>query len=203
VDPVLDEQALDVGDLLHEPLVLGRDAEPHHPFHPGAGIPGPIEQHNLAGGGQVGEVALEVPLGALALARLLQRHHPGPAWVQVLGEPLDRAPLAGGVAALEHDNQPLAGGLEPVLELQQLDLQQPLGPLVLLAPHLLGIGIALAPGVHRPTVGTHQHRLVVVAIVHPQVRQLVQQVAGLGRGADVDDLVVSAHPNSLDSSGVR
>ena len=95
------------------------------------------------------------------------------------------------------------GLLDPVLQLQQLDLQQPLGPLVLLASHPLGVRIALAPGVHRPTVGAHQHRLVVVAIVHPQVRQLVQQVAGLGRGADVDNLVVSAHPNSLDSSGVR
>jgi hypothetical protein len=119
----------------------------------------------------------------------------------VLGEPLDGAALAGRVAALEHHNQPLTGGLDPVLELQQLDLQQPLGPLVLLAPHPLGLGVALAPGIHRPTVGSHQHGLVVIAIVHPQLWQLIQQVAGLGRGADIDHLVLSAHPRSLDAVG--
>jgi hypothetical protein len=46
----------------------------------------------------------------------------------------------------------------------------------------------------RPTVGSYQHRLVVIAVVHAQVGQLVQQVAGLDRGGDIDDLVVSAHP---------
>jgi hypothetical protein len=116
----------------------------------------------------------------------------------VLHEPLDRAPLAGRVAALEQDDQPLTGGLDPVLELQQLDLQQSLGPLVLLARHPLAIGIALAPGLHRPTVGPHQHWLVVIPVVHAQIGQLIQQVAGLGRGAGIDDLVVSAHPQSLD-----
>jgi hypothetical protein len=111
-------------------------------------------------------------LGALALARLLQGHDPGRARVEVLHEPLDGAALAGRVAALEQDDQPLPGGLDPVLELQQLDLQQSLGPFIFLAPHPLGVGIAFPPGIHRPTVGAHQHRLVVIAVVHAQVGQL-------------------------------
>ena len=118
----------------------------------------------------------------------------------MLGEPLDGAALAGRIPALEHDDQPLPSGLDPVLELQRLDLQQALGPLVLLAPHPLGVGIALPPGIHRPTIGTHQHRLVLVAVVHAQLRQLRQQVAGLGRSLDVDDLV-SAHLESFDRTG--
>jgi hypothetical protein len=81
--------------------------------------------------------------------------------------------------------------VDPVLD------QQALGPLAVLAPHPLGIGIALPPGIHRPTVGSYQHRLVVIAVVHAQVGQLVQQVAGLDRGGDIDDLVVSAHPWSV------
>jgi hypothetical protein len=43
----------------------------------------------------------------------------------VLYEPLDRAALAGGVAALEHDDVPVPVRLAPLLQLQQLDLQQP------------------------------------------------------------------------------
>jgi hypothetical protein len=68
---------------------------------------------------------------------------------------------------------------------------------LVLAPHPLGIGIALPPGSHRPTVGSYEYRLVVIAVVHAQVGQLVQQVAGLDRGGDIDDLVVSAHPWSV------
>ena len=63
-------------------------------------------------------------------------------------------------------------------------------------------GIALAPGPDRLPVGAYQHRLVVVAIVHPQLWQFIQQVTGLGRGADVDHLIVSAHPKILDSTRV-
>jgi hypothetical protein len=122
----------------------------------------------------MGEVALEVPLAALALARLVQGHHRRPARVQVLHEPLDGAALAGGVAALEHDHQPLTGRLDPVLELQQLDLEQALGPFVVVTPNPLGIGIALPPGVHRSAVGAQQHRFVVVTVVHAQVGQLGQ-----------------------------
>ena len=47
------------------------------------------------------DVALEVPLAAFALTRLLQGHDSGPARIEVLHEPLDGAALAGGVAALE------------------------------------------------------------------------------------------------------
>ena len=54
--------------------------------------------------GRCGDVALEVPLAALALGRRGQRGDARDARVQVLGDPLDRAALAGGVAALEHDH---------------------------------------------------------------------------------------------------
>ena len=71
----------------------------------------------------MGDVALEIPLRALALGRLLQRDHARGARVHVLHEALDRAALAGGVAALEQDDDALAGALDPALRLQQLALQ--------------------------------------------------------------------------------
>ena len=150
--PRADQHPLELRRLPHELQVLRPAAEPHHPLDAGPVVPGPVEQHDLAGRRQVRDVALEVPLGRLPLARLLQRHHPGAARVEVLHEPLDGAALAGGVAPLEQDHQPLARLLDPVLQLQQLDLQQPLGVVVLVARHPVVVGVVLAPRVHRLAV---------------------------------------------------
>jgi hypothetical protein len=64
----------------------------------------------------------------------------------VLHEALDGAALAGRVAAFEEDHHPLAGLLDPGLELEQLDLQAVFLLLVGLAGHqvLVGVG-AFAP----------------------------------------------------------
>jgi hypothetical protein len=52
-DAVLDEQPLEDRALVQEPLVLLVGAEPHHPLDPAAVVPAAVEQHDLAGGGQV------------------------------------------------------------------------------------------------------------------------------------------------------
>ena len=57
--------------------------------------------------GQVLDVALEVPPGALPLGRRRERDDPRLARVEVLGDPLDRRALAGGVAPLEDEDDPL------------------------------------------------------------------------------------------------
>jgi hypothetical protein len=44
--------------------------------------------------------------------------------VQVLTEALDRSALAGGVAALEDDDHPVADRLDVALSLEQLDLER-------------------------------------------------------------------------------
>src|SRR6185437_13282017 len=72
-------------------LLLG--AEAHDVLDAGPVVPAPVEQDDLAGGGQVLRVALEVPLGALPFGRGGQRGDPGGAGVEVLGHPLDRAAL--------------------------------------------------------------------------------------------------------------
>jgi len=80
-------------------------------------------QHDLPGGWQLGDVAVEVPLAAFGLDGLRQRDDPCGARVEVLHERFGGAALAGGVAALEEDQVLGAGVLGPVLELQQFDLQ--------------------------------------------------------------------------------
>jgi hypothetical protein len=87
----------------HEDRVLLVGAEAHDALDAGPVVPGAVEQTISPNVGQVLDVALEVPL-PLGRRRLGQRDHPRRPRVQVLGEPLDRAALAGGVAALEdHD----------------------------------------------------------------------------------------------------
>ena len=86
-------------------LILG--AEAHDALDAGAVVPAAVEQDDFAARRQVLDVALEIPLAALHLARFLERHDAGAARVQVLHEALDRAALAGRVAPLEDDDDAL------------------------------------------------------------------------------------------------
>ena len=165
VQPGTDQHVLELRGLPHELLVLLLRAEAHHPLHAGAVVPRAVEHDDLARRGQMRHVTLEVPLGPLPLARLDQRHDRRPARVQVLGEALDRAALAGRVAALEDDHDPLPGGLHPVLQLHQLDLERALEVLVLGPRHLLGVRVVLPPGIDDPAVRPAQHRVVVLVVV--------------------------------------
>jgi hypothetical protein len=73
-EPVLDEHdagthehALKLGDRAQELLDILVRAEAHDALDAGAVVPGAVEQHDLAARGQVRDVALEIPLRALAL----------------------------------------------------------------------------------------------------------------------------------------
>ena len=65
--------------------------------------------------GQVLDIALEIPLGLLALGRRGQRDDPGDPGVEERGHPLDRAALACRIPALEdhHDPGPLGPAPTP------------------------------------------------------------------------------------------
>ena len=102
-------------------LLLG--AEAHHPLDAGPVVPAPVEEDHLPGGGEVRHVALEVPLGLLALGRSGQRDHPAEARAQVLGDALDDPTLAGRVATLEDDDHLQTLELDPLDHLHELDLE--------------------------------------------------------------------------------
>ena len=117
------QHALEFGHGLEEFLVLLRRAETHHALDAGAVVPAAVEQDDLAAGRQVGHVALEIPLRALALAGGRQRRDAADPRIEALRDALDDAALAGGVAAFEdHDDLELLV-LHPVLQLDQLALQ--------------------------------------------------------------------------------
>ena len=135
----LDDRRLEARRELEEAARLLLGAVAHHPLDAGAVVPAAVEDQHLAGGGHVREVALDIHLGLLALGRRRQRHHPEDPRADPLGQALDDPALAGGVAALEDDDDPCARSLHPGLQMRDLDLQA--GDLVLVGTvaRLLGL----------------------------------------------------------------
>jgi hypothetical protein len=174
VDAVADEHLLEPRRLPDELVVLRGRAETHHTFDARPVVPGAIEEHDLSRSRKVRDIALEVPLAALALRRLLQGDRACPSRVQVFHKALDGSALAGGVAALEDHDQATIGCLDPVLQFQQLDLQQALRELVFVPVHALGVGIALSPRVDLRAIARHEHRIVVVIVDHGVPRDVVE-----------------------------
>jgi hypothetical protein len=68
------QQLLERGRLRQERAHLILAGIAHHALHTGAVVPAAVEQHDLPGGGEVGDIALEVPLALFALGWLGQRH---------------------------------------------------------------------------------------------------------------------------------
>ena len=112
----------------------------HDPLDAGAVVPAAVEDHDLAGGGQLLDVALHVELGLLPVGRRRQRDDAEDARADPLGQALDHAALAGGVAALEDDDDAGAGRLHPGLQVGDLDLQPGELRLVGLVAGLLRVG---------------------------------------------------------------
>ncbi len=98
-------------------FVLG--AEAHDALDTGAVVPGAVEENHFAGARQMRHITLEIPLVTLALGRRRECHDAADARVEALRDTLDRAALAGGIAALEdhHDLELLV--LDPVLKLHR------------------------------------------------------------------------------------
>ena len=123
-DAAADHHALELGSLAHKLEIFSGRAEAHDVFNPATVIPGAVEENDLTLGGKVLDVALEIPLSALGVGRLGQRDDPCPARIEIFGETLNGATLAGGVAALEEHDDTLSDFLDPGLHLDQLDLEQ-------------------------------------------------------------------------------
>src|SRR5580693_2132396 len=122
---VLDEELLDDRAEFEKALVLLGRAEAHDVFDAGAVVPAPVEDHDLAAGRKALDIALHVHLALLAVGRGRQRDDTEDPRADPLGDGLDRAALARRVAPFEHDDDPLAGGLDPVLKVAELLLQPP------------------------------------------------------------------------------
>ena len=117
------QHLLELRHRAEELLVFLVGAEAHHPLDAGAVVPAAVEQHDLAASRQMRDIALEIPLAALAIVRRGQRHGAADARIETLRDALDGAALARRVPPLEDHHQLVLLGDHPVLELDQLALQ--------------------------------------------------------------------------------
>src|SRR4029079_7580056 len=138
LDPRVDHRFLDGRHIVQKLLRLLLGAEAHHALDTRAVVPAAIEDHDLAGRREVPDVALHVHLRLLAYGRGSQGDHPEHPGTDPLGDPLDGSPLAGRVTTFEHDADLGAGGLDPLLQGNELAVETPHLALVLLALHLGG-----------------------------------------------------------------
>ena len=123
LDSVTDQHAFELGAAVQECAIFLFRAKSHHPLDPGTVVPGAVENDDLARGGQMRDVALKIPLRLFAFGRGRQRHDMTDPGVERLGDALDRASFACGVAALEDDRDTVARCLDPFLQLDQFDLK--------------------------------------------------------------------------------
>ena len=138
--PELGHQRLEMRDLLQEALRGIVGAVAHDPLDARAVVPAAVEDQDLAGGGQLLDVALHVDLRLLPVGRRRQRDDAEDPRADPLGQALDHAALAGGVAALEDDDDARAARLHPGLQMGDLDLQAGELRLVGLVARLLRLG---------------------------------------------------------------
>src|ERR1700716_2519926 len=103
--------------------VLALGAESHHVFDAGAVVPAAIEDDDLAGRRKPFDVALHEQLRLLAIRRRRQRDRAKDPRAYALGQGLDGAALAGGIAPLEHDDDARALRFDPILQMAELDLK--------------------------------------------------------------------------------
>src|SRR5262245_46621319 len=122
-DPALDHLLLPQRTDVEEVAVLLLGAEAEDILDARAVVPAPVEDHDLSSRREVRQIPLDVHLGLLAIGRGGQRRDAEHARTDALGNRLDHSALAGGVAPFEHDDDPLAGRLDPVLHVAQLGLE--------------------------------------------------------------------------------
>ena len=137
-DPGLDHQLLEQRHDVQEALRRFLGAEAHHPLDAGAVVPAAIEDHDLAGGGQVRQVALRVHL------RLFSRSVGAGSAITRNTRGLTRSVIALIVPPLPAPSRPSKTHahlqsleLDPLLQLHQFDVQLLELAVVLLARQFL------------------------------------------------------------------
>jgi hypothetical protein len=130
LEPYLDQQH---PTLHHVPLeqraqreksaVLLLRTESHHMLDAGAVVPAPIEDDDFARGGEMREIALHVHLRLLAVRGCGQCDDPKDTRAYPLGDGLDRAAFAGGIASFEDDDHAQSLRFDPLLQHTQSALQ--------------------------------------------------------------------------------
>src|SRR5208282_2673901 len=151
-DALADQKGLEGGNVPEKLPVLWSSTKTHHVLNTGAVIPAPVEDDDFTSGGQSFNVALSVELRLLPVGGRGEGDHAKDARADTLHDPLDHAALSGRVSSLEDDDNACVGRLDPLLELDELNLQLEKFGLVLFVADLLFainpalLSVAVQPG---------------------------------------------------------
>jgi len=102
--------------------VLFLIAKAHHVLNSAAVIPALVEDDDFTSSGELFNVALSMELRLLPLSRCGEGHHAEDTRADTLHDALDHPTFAGSVSSFKNDHNTSVGRLDPVLELDQLNL---------------------------------------------------------------------------------
>ena len=119
--PWLTRKPSNVGTVPEKLPVLFLGTKAHHVLNSGAVIPAPVEDDDFTSSGELFDVALGMELRLLPLGRR-GRATTVSMRADTLHDALDHPAFAGSVSSFENDHNAGVGRLDPVLELDQLNL---------------------------------------------------------------------------------
>src|SRR4030095_14928211 len=123
VDAFIHDVLLDLRTNFQKAGVIFLRAKAHHVFDARAVVPAPVEDHDFACRRRMGYVALHVHLRLLAVRRSRKGDDAEYTRADTLSDRPDGTSLAGGIAALENDNDAQSLVLDPFLEVAQSGLE--------------------------------------------------------------------------------
>ncbi len=125
--------------------VLFLSTKAHHVLYASAVIPAPVEDDDFTSGGQLFNVALSMERRLLPLGRRGEGDHAKDARADALHNPFYYAAFAGSISSFENNDNAGVGRLDPLLELDQFNLQlENFGLVVFFIEFLLSVGDRLS-----------------------------------------------------------
>src|SRR6201987_2551718 len=131
-EPVFDENNPGVHDVFFERgtkfeelAILLFSAKSHDMFNTSAVVPTAVEDNDLARGGKMPKVTLDVHLALFAIRRGWQRNQTEHARTDAFRNCTNCTALAGGVASLKDDHNAQSFMLHPILQFAEFSLQSP------------------------------------------------------------------------------
>ena len=122
-DALADQKRLERWTVSEELSVLFLSTKAHHVLYTGAVIPAPVEDDDFTSGGQLFNVALSMELRLLPLGRRGEGDQAKDARADTLHNALNYAAFAGSISSFENNDNAGVGRLDPLLELDQFNLQ--------------------------------------------------------------------------------
>ena len=121
-DALADQKSLKRWTVPEKLPVLFFGTKTHHVLNTGAVVPAPVEDGDFTSGGEFFNVALRMELCLLPLGWRREGGHAEDSRADALHDALDEAAFSGSVSSFENDHNAGVGRLDPVLQLDQLNL---------------------------------------------------------------------------------